>query len=74
MDIGGHQFHPGEIGRRGFVAVSWVEIEFRMGRNRQAMGRPRGHDMLEAFVERKKQKEPEVNIKYWMQARLLGAC
>jgi hypothetical protein len=49
MDIGGSQLHPGEVGRRGFVTVSWVEIELWIGRNRLAIGWPRGHDMVEVF-------------------------
>lgn len=52
MDIGGSQLHPGEVGKRGFVAVSWVEMELWIGRNRLAIGRPRGHDMVEVFFGR----------------------
>jgi hypothetical protein len=52
VNIGGSQFHPGEIGRGGFIAVSWVEMEFWIGRNRLATGRPRGHDMVEVILIR----------------------
>ena len=51
VDIGGSQFHPGKVGRRGFVAVSWVEMELWIGRNRLAIGRPRGHDMVEGVFD-----------------------
>ena len=46
VDIGGSQLHPGEVGRRGVVTVSWVEMELWIGKNRLAIGRPRGHDMV----------------------------
>lgn len=51
VDIGGSQLHPGEVGKRGFVAVSWVEMELWVGRDRLAIGRPRGHDMVEVFLD-----------------------
>jgi len=46
VDIGGSQLHPGEVGRRGVVTVSWVEMELWIGKNRLAIGRPGGHDMV----------------------------
>ena len=51
VDIGGSQFHPGEVGRRGFVAVGWVEMELWIGRNGLAIGRPGGHDMVEVVFD-----------------------
>ena len=56
VDIGGSQLHPGEVSRRGLVAVSWIEMELWIGRNRLAIGRPRGHDMVEAFFDRYESK------------------
>lgn len=52
VDIGGSQLHPGEVGRRSVVTVSWVEMELWIGKNRLAIRKPRGHDMVEVFFDR----------------------